>query len=521
MSHRISTVVGLIAFALALPQRSEAQQGYALVDGNATNTSFTYYGNLGVPVTSLGFSGPLRVDFSTFGLVFGGVANRANVQVTPVGTATGFLHSDRASGGGFCNFTLNSSTPGGVYLRCFKGDGSGQHKRDALVLVLQASPGDLDRLAYAYLEQPTSPSYRVSTRRSFGRGTMQVTRSGVGQYQIDLGTVANPGATVMATAMSPFNYHCNVRNWGGGRVNVRCFNLAGNPVDTAVSVLAVGENYPGASFLWNNNPTTGGTPAALWAHSSDNRTQFVRRTGTGRYTVTLGPEASPGSHIQVSAYGSNAYCSAMPSGSLQEIWRNRQVNVLCAVNGVPTDTRFTVLGIKRMDTLGLGAIATQGSSDPRRPFICPTTVIGDREFGSVFGGNGATVTSRFDVNRVFGDSQVDLTVFFSAIERNGGDTATAATRRVTLGFAPAGMRYGNFLTPAGASLSQIHSFTSNSGAFGEDFRNFTLGTTNIVANLQAVGDTSGTDVSTDSDCTNDTRLQQFRLNPIRIALIPN
>ncbi|MEM7677959.1 MAG: hypothetical protein AAF449_18335, partial [Myxococcota bacterium] len=65
-----------------------------------------------------------------------------------------------------------------------KGNGSGQHSRDALVLVVQPNDDELDEIAFAYLDSPTSSQYTVSTNRSFGRGTMRVERSGVGQYRV-------------------------------------------------------------------------------------------------------------------------------------------------------------------------------------------------------------------------------------------------------------------------------------------------------------------------------------------------
>ncbi|MEO1338644.1 MAG: hypothetical protein AAFV29_23575, partial [Myxococcota bacterium] len=236
------------------------------------------------------------------------------------------------------------------------------------------------------------------------------------------------------------------------------------------------------------------------------------------YSVSLGPEASPGGHIQVTAYGSSAYCSVAPSGPLAELWTARTVNIVCARGGTPVDTRFSLLGIKRMDVLGLRSPTFGGATAPTA-FICPTDRTGDTNFGGVFGGNGARVTTRFDLTNL--SNRVELDVNFTAVERNGGDSSTRGQRRLTLGIAPTGMRYGTFLSPPGGRPSQLHTFDSTGSPTGEDFRTFNFPSTSIVRNLQAVGDTSGSDISTDANCTNDTRLQRFTLNPIRVSVVPN
>ncbi|MEM7677958.1 MAG: hypothetical protein AAF449_18330 [Myxococcota bacterium] len=162
--------------------------------------------------------------------------------------------------------------------------------------------------------------------------------------------------------MNSFERHCNVASWSGGWVNLRCYTRAGALADSALSVLAVHRNHPGTSFVWNSLATSSGTPPASYAHASDGLPQFVTRTGVVRYSVQLGPEASPGGHIQVTAYGSNTYCSVQPSGPLAELWRSRIVNVLCARGGVPTDSRFSLLGIKRLAVMGIGPSRTNAPS---------------------------------------------------------------------------------------------------------------------------------------------------------------
>ncbi|MEL7370702.1 MAG: hypothetical protein AAFN74_17415 [Myxococcota bacterium] len=139
---RLTSFASTAAFmaVVAWTSPSSAREAYAVVDGDLIDDNFTFYGSLDVGVTQLSFTGIRRVEFPTFGTIFGGLSNRANVQVTPLLTPTGFFHEDNSLGKGICNFTLDFFRPGALTLRCFKGNGSGMHRRDALICKRPAKP---------------------------------------------------------------------------------------------------------------------------------------------------------------------------------------------------------------------------------------------------------------------------------------------------------------------------------------------------------------------------------------------
>jgi hypothetical protein len=315
--------------------------------------------------------------------------------------------------------------------------------------------------------------------------------------------VATTENTVQMTAVGS-NARCNVSHWTFGTAHVRCFDLGGAPVDSQVSVLALSNLVPNLSFVWNNS-TEGGLDGN-WSHASDGGAQSVARTGVGRYAVTLGPEADWGGHVQVTAYGSDAYCWV-------EGWGARVANVRCARGALAADSRFTVMAVRLQRVVGgdTGLIFGVGTAAANAA-LCPSSrVLGDPEFN----GNGPEITVGAGVSPSADGRRLELHLTYVA-EETGGDGSTAfGTRTITL-FEEPGRTIGTVYTDASHSVTAVD--TGDPGCCGESFLTQSFGAAELIRQVVMVGDTGGDDISTDSNCTNDTRLQRIWLNPVRFQV---
>lgn len=490
------TPVCLAAALLSVPAARAAEIAYVrseLTTSATTNVVNVDTFNSTSPVVqeSHSFDGLTAIRF---GDRWPNLRDGLNFQVSGYRWATG-VWGDPTPGQGDCSLASWGALE--VEVQCIAGDGPHVSRR-FLVLALRPEPAETDRIAFAVLDQPASASYLAEEQRRFGLGTMRVNRSGVGQYSVDLGAVATTETTVQVTALDR-EAHCNVANWGGGFVNVRCFAIDGTPVDSEVSVLALSRTMPGLSFVWNSS--TAGSVSSAYSHASDGGAQAVVRSGVGQYDVTLGPEAALGGHVQVTAYGSNAYCWLAG-------WADRVAQVRCARGGAFTDSRFTVMALKSQEVLPAQTIGGTAAADA---LICPSALLeGDREFS----GHGPRMTISATVAPSADRRRLVLTVSFSADE-------TAANWSRTRGFATRTL----FTAPAGHTVTVLSdssdTFTfvgsGDPGCCGEQPFWWGFGT-GLVSVAEGVGDTGGDDISTDADCSNDTRLQRLSLNPIRFQV---
>ncbi len=270
-----------------------------------------------------------RTATGRYSVNLGGVTSgKGNVQVSAYGSASN--HCQVVSWGGSAN------------VACFNTAGN---PVDSQFTVLGTAAGKgADNLAYVWADNPTSSKYTPSAGYSYSPGaTPSITRTSPGVYQVKLaGKLATSGATVMVTAYGSAPRNCQVVSWGGGTVNVRCFDLMTNQLaDSTYSLLvARGGSTPPWSFAWTDKPTTASyQPSSSYGYNPGGAPS-VRRTGTGRYAVTF-----PGGtlhQIQVSGYNS-AGVNCHPVN-----WSSTTVNVACfSLAGSATDSRFTVLGVRK------------------------------------------------------------------------------------------------------------------------------------------------------------------------------
>ncbi len=298
-----------------------AEVAYAWAN-NPTATHYTAPGNYSynagqaVKIT--------RQDIGKYQVKFGRVAKAGGtVQISAYGKPIGYC-------------TIKNWSGGTVNVGCFNGRNQ-PADRQFSILAVKGKGAEKHKLSYAWLQSGNKVSYTASPNYRLGSGSMKVSRSATGRYNIDLGSSVRNEATLLASGYGGRS-HCGIVNWGSGKANVICNNTDALAVDSPATVLAITKGWPGASFVWNSSPA--GKVNSNYSHSSDGRSQSVTKLSVGRYRVVLGPEANSGGNIQVSAYGSGVTC-------WPERWDGGQVTVRCAKGKKLSDSTFVVLGLKK------------------------------------------------------------------------------------------------------------------------------------------------------------------------------
>ncbi|MGW5052140.1 hypothetical protein [Actinokineospora sp. NPDC004072] len=225
---------------------------------------------------------------------------------------------------------------------------------------------------YVWADQPTAASYTPSTRYQMNTtGALNtIRRAATGVYEVRFTGLGEHGGIAHATAYGSAANHCKVSGWayssGDQVVSVRCFTLAGAPVDTRFTAsytnrttwagFDYGRTYPGA-YVYAWNPTAANYAAeGVYQYNSAGQTNTVTRSARGTYHVLLPGigNAVVGGHAQATAHGYGPErCSAVGFG-----WTNPtstiKVTVRCADRaGAPVDTRFSLTFTDRTNLLGL------------------------------------------------------------------------------------------------------------------------------------------------------------------------
>jgi hypothetical protein len=99
------------------------------------------------------------------------------------------------------------------------------------------------KMAYAWLDQPTSASYTPDAGFAFNSsgGSVTVTRSGVGSYSVSFAGLSPTNAGNVSAYLS--NHTCNTMPWravnGNVVISLRCVDQSGAPADSYATVLFV------------------------------------------------------------------------------------------------------------------------------------------------------------------------------------------------------------------------------------------------------------------------------------------
>jgi hypothetical protein len=174
---------------------------------------------------------------------------------------------------------------------------------------------------YVWASQPNNPSYTAATGYEYNSagGTIAITRSGAGVYQVRFNGMAGAGGVAHASAYGSSSI-CTVASWiqsgGNELVNVRCFTSAGVPADSRFIASVTNRNDGIArGYLWNNDPTPpagGYAPQAQYAFDSTGAPITVFPDGVGGYAVELNAfgqdiaGAWMSGALRVTAYGTAA-----------------------------------------------------------------------------------------------------------------------------------------------------------------------------------------------------------------------
>jgi hypothetical protein len=237
-----------------------------------------------------------------------------------------------------------------------------------------ADPGPVAGAGYVWANSPTTasytpdPTYQMNSVGTTIRNT--ITRHGTGHYTVRFPRLGVSGGVAHATAYGNYTHQCKPDTWvatgGDQNVVVRCFTLAGAPVDSMFTAsftnkrvwpgFDYGRTYPGAYVHLTNSSSANSTPPYHQQFNSAGMTNTVSRTGVGTYAVFL-PEigrTTSGGHARVTAAGYGATrCKVVNFGWATPASTIR-VNIRCFdTAGTPTDSRFSMTFTDRTNTLGL------------------------------------------------------------------------------------------------------------------------------------------------------------------------
>jgi hypothetical protein len=237
-----------------------------------------------------------------------------------------------------------------------------------------ADTGPVRGAGYVWADNPAAaaytpaPGYQMNTTGITTRNT--ITRISAGRYSVRFTGLGVLGGVAHATAYGAGTHTCKVEGWSPSgddqNVVVRCFTLAGVPVDSRFTASFTsnkywhgweyGRTYPGA-YLYHGDPTSPNTtPSTLYQYNSAGGVNTVSRVGVGTYSAFLPGigHAVTGGHALVTAYGSAAERCKVVNFGWTSPSTTIKVNVRCfTAAGAPADSRFVLTFTDRTNTLGL------------------------------------------------------------------------------------------------------------------------------------------------------------------------
>ena len=79
------------------------------------------------------------------------------------------------------------------------------------------------------------------------------------------------GSNAQVSAFGLTNARCQLASWGNESAKVRCFNIFGNPVNVAFSVMLAhpDSNDEALAYVWSNSASSSSfTPSPFWAYKT-------------------------------------------------------------------------------------------------------------------------------------------------------------------------------------------------------------------------------------------------------------
>jgi hypothetical protein len=316
--------------------------GFAWVNSAAgVSASYRFNSEGGGVTATTGAVGSYTVTFEGLGGPGG------DVQVVSYGSSN--TRCKVSSWGGSWPGDLN------VNVRCHQPDGTPQ--ASAFVVQFARKNTTTDGAgAYLWADQQASASYCPSSTYSWSStdGENCITRSGPGDYLVDLPGLGASGGTVQVTAYGSGGEHCKVQSWADlgadERVHVRCFSAAGAAADSRFTLHYFADEEVSAhdygAYAWANDSTSASyTPSLAYSYGSSCQDELAAIEGgkvdatPGRYFLRYDTLSATQSAAHSTAYGSSSsYCkvegwSAASGGA--------EVRTRCfASDGTPQDNRY-------------------------------------------------------------------------------------------------------------------------------------------------------------------------------------
>lgn len=273
-----------------------------------------------------------RSGAGTYAVTFAGLAvSSGDVQVTSYNSTAR------------CNVTNWGGSA--VNVACRNSSGTAVDSMFTIAVVLNGVTSAAKPVAYAWANNSSSASYTPSTSYSYnaGGGTITATRSAAGTYAISFGGLTINSGDIQVSAYNS-SAECNVANWGGTTVNVRCYSNSGALVDSMYTVMVILNGVSSTasvrSYAWTDQPSAASyTPSAGYAWSSGTGAITATRSAAGTYGISFAGLSLSGGTIKVSSYGSSNYCNVTSWGG--------SANVRCLDSaGTNADSRYTILVVE-------------------------------------------------------------------------------------------------------------------------------------------------------------------------------
>lgn len=235
--------------------------------------------------------------------------------------------------------------------RCYVGAGGAGGRSEVVV----GGPGVAQRFVWA--PKPVSARYEPPKAYvSAPEGPVEIARTSVGRYAVAFDGMAGRarGGNVQVVAYGLATGSCKPVGWvpsaSALRVDVACFDAAGNPTDAQFSLLASfaeGAAAPGGvqrAWVWASESGAEYDASAAYAHNPAGGRPRIRRRDVGEYAVRFPGLGADTRHVnaQVSAYGASPERCVVRSAGEER--GDLEVVVGCLdPAGRPANARFSLL----------------------------------------------------------------------------------------------------------------------------------------------------------------------------------
>ena len=309
--------------------------GYAyayIPDGSTASVSSVYSFNpSGKPVTaSHDGTGSYTVHFPGAGIGYGWVAHA----------------SAHGAGAGYCK--LNYWASNNIVVNCYTAAGA---LADSSFTVTAFSNTNTVGVASAWADQPSTASYNPDANYQINpAGTINITRSATGTYEVYFNGLVAGAGTVQVTAHGSDNVSCSSGGWSGNPFEavVSCVAPSGATTDSsfAISIVPAGIVSSQIGFAWANQQSSASyAPASDFAYNPYGPIS-VTRSAAGQYHMTftgLGINVYGGS-VRATAYGTGTRCKV-------QSWGSGASDIVADVNcynltGTPTDSEYQVFVVQ-------------------------------------------------------------------------------------------------------------------------------------------------------------------------------